>query len=145
MTASYFSFRVQKIVEYIKNVGFLLETDEVKDLGVQVVLREEYGICVPLTKEEASLLQQEMLALAEWNEIREAGLKLWEIHPIDSGVIHCRQTAHFGFQRVTSYPVHYSYPVDQNLLLIGCGEGKPLQGNKGFWHADLNIRVNWGD
>ena len=87
MTASYFSFRVQKIIEYIKNVGCLLETNEVKNLGVQVVLQEEYGICAPLTKEEASLLQQEMLTLAEWNKIREAGLKLWEIHTIDSGVM----------------------------------------------------------
>ena len=109
------SLKVHCLVEYMKSAGFWLETDEVRDMGPGPILEKLYGIEVIMTADESGLLQEEMLILAEANEIREAGRKMNEIMPEDKGDVFFRQGSKDPKERATCYTMPYSYPVDQNL------------------------------
>jgi len=51
MSPSTPSLRVHRIVEYIKEYGFWLETDEVEELGALAVLHKHFGIRMVLSQE----------------------------------------------------------------------------------------------
>lgn len=118
MSAPSPSLRVHRIVEYIKSVGFWMETDEVEWLGAQEILRVFYELELSLTPEEWDLLEAELLTLAEENEIREAERKRREREPEDSGVMLFRQAGSDETCALTSHALPYSYPVDENLRQI---------------------------
>ena len=117
MSPSIPSFRVHRIVEYIKAYGLWLETDEVEELGVLAVLHRHFGIRMVLSQEEQAMIMDELLKLAEQNEISEAMVKLNELNPEDRGTELVRQH-NLNQDSFTSYPVLYSYPVDENLRAV---------------------------
>ncbi|MFC1896511.1 hypothetical protein ACFL0Q_07635, partial [Thermodesulfobacteriota bacterium] len=47
-----FSYRVHKIVEYVKSSGFSFETDELLEMGLQGILRNHYNVFVEWTEDE---------------------------------------------------------------------------------------------
>ena len=131
MSPSIPSFRAHRIVEYIKEYGLWLETDEVEELGPLEVLYKHFGIRMVLSLEEQAMIMEELLQLAEQNEIREAMVKLYELKPEDRGTELVRQHNQ-NQDSFTSYPVQYSYPVDENLRAVNrpgssfsCAEKKP--------------------
>ena len=120
------STKVRQLVGYIESVGFHLETDELLDRGILDVLTKEYEINSPLTFEELKQIEDELLSMAKWNEIREARYQLWVAQPEDRGTMIFRQGSQGGMDNVSSYPMPYSYPVDENLLSIRRGR-KPWE------------------
>lgn len=112
------SLRVHRIVEYIKRVGFWLETDETMELGAKGILQEFYDLEPCLSQSEWDVLEAELLTLAEENEIREAQRKQREREPLDSGVMIFRQAGSDDSCAITSHALPYSYPVDENLRQI---------------------------
>jgi hypothetical protein len=109
------SFKIHCLAEYMKSRGFPLESDEVTELGPELVMAEYFDINVALSAEEADLLQKEMLELARQNEIMEAQQKMYELFPEDCGVVHFHQASHEPGERGTTYSLPFSYPVDPNL------------------------------
>lgn len=81
------SFKVHRIVEYLKSTGFDLETDEVREMELADIL-EGYDIFVSLPPEEQQLLRDELLMLAEKNEIREGLQKTRETMGVDWELMH---------------------------------------------------------
>ena len=106
------SFKVHYLVEHMKSRGFLLEADEVAELGPERVMAEHFDLEATLTPGEAEMLQAEMLKLARMNEMREAQQKMQELFPVDEGIMHFRQASQEHGQRSTTYSLPFSYPVD---------------------------------
>ena len=109
------SFRVHRIVEHIKQLGFDFETDELLEMGLQHILQSYYDLFTKLTEDEFLLLLDELYLLAEANEIREAQVKLKEILPEDRGTEIFRQRTDKRYEKATTYPLPYSYPVSEVL------------------------------
>lgn len=109
--------RVHLLVRCIKQKGFWLETQELEEMGVIKTVQELYGLEPCLSQEEWELLEAELLTLAECNEMREAQVKHRELEPEDSGVMLIHQVSE-GRDSVTSYPLPYSHPVDENLRQV---------------------------
>jgi len=114
------SFKVHRVVEYLKVVGFDFETDEVEDLGPQEILCAHYGLQLEFSGIEVAMLREEMLQLAEENELREALHQTHQLMPEDSGVELFRGRDKDGSVGA-SYTVPYSYPVDRRLREIWAG------------------------
>jgi len=112
------SLKLHRLVEYIKSAGFDLETDEVAEKGAAGVLSDHLGLGIRLTPDELALIEEELMGLAEANEIREAQVKRRELFPEDTGVMFVRQKSAGQNERATTYPVFFSYPVDENLKTI---------------------------
>ena len=121
MSSAPSSLRVHMIVEYLKSTGFHLETDEVHDAGVKEILEEQFDIHQKWSEMEIDLLTDELLHLAEQNEIREAQMKMAEVFPQDTGVMKFRQEAHNPGERATGYLIPFAYPADKNLRNLGPG------------------------
>ena len=111
------SFLVHVIVEHLKRSNFNLESDEVLEMGIYKILAG-YNIFLSLSKPEYYLLLNELLILAEKNEIAEAMVKRGEIMPEDSGVMHFRQEPTDPEESSTYYPLPFSYPVDRTMEQI---------------------------
>ncbi|MFC1489104.1 hypothetical protein ACFL6B_04570 [Thermodesulfobacteriota bacterium] len=116
--SNFSSYRVHRIVEYIKSMGFIFETDELLETGLKNILNDNYNIFQELTDDEFLFVMDELLPLAENNEIKEALVKLKEVLPEDTGDEILNQHLEKGYEKATSYLVHYSYPVDKNLREI---------------------------
>ncbi len=81
--------KVRKIVEYVKSCeDFYYDRDDLLEADIQDILAG-YGICTVLTPDEADLLLQELLELAEKFEIAEAAR--WASHHLI-----CGQDHHWG-------------------------------------------------
>ena len=131
MSAGQASLRVHRLVEYIKSVEFALETDEVAECGASGVLKNHFGIEIQLSPDELALLHEELMRLAELNEMREAQVKLQELFPEDSGVMLVRQNSKCGKERSTTYQLPFSYPVDENLRIVApSGASFPILAKK---------------
>ena len=117
------SYKVLRIFEFIKRAGFDYETDEIFEIGLQKILSSRYGIFVSLSDDEYIMLQDELMYLAEQNEIDEGQVKAKEIHPIESGKEFVRHNSKDVHEKVSVYPVFYSYPV--NVALKGIGPSFP--------------------
>lgn len=126
MRSTISSLRVHHIVEYIKLVGLPLETHEVEDLGAVAVLSECMGINMQLSPDEHTLLQEELIKLAEQNEICEAQAKLKELFPEDCGEMLVRQVSSDSAQSATTYSLPFAYPVDSNLRALRPGASFPF-------------------
>lgn len=112
------SLRVHRLVQHIKSQGFWLETDEVEELGPLGVLESCYDLRIAgLSQAELDLLREEMLSLAEENEIREGMVKYREVAPTVAGFEICHQVSRYpdGRAAVASYPVEFSYPIQPCL------------------------------
>ena len=118
MTAPFSSTLVHKLVVYIKSAGFDLETDELRQIGCNRLLREEYGILLEIPRRDIKLLEQELLVMAEANEVRESVIKTSETNPVDMGVMVFYTPHKQTLQQATQYPMIYSYPVDKNIAAI---------------------------
>ena len=119
------SFKIHCLVEYMKSRGFPLESDEVAELGPELVMAEYFDLEMALSPGEADLLQAEMMELARQTEMREAQRKVHELFPEDCGEVHFRQASHERGQRATTYSLPFSYPVDANLRGLGPGAFLP--------------------
>ncbi len=113
--SNFSSLKVHRIVEYIKSIGFVFETDELLTKGVQGILRDHYGVHTQLSEQEHLLLMDELYLLAQQSEMREAQVKAREVLPEDSGTVILRQPPEKGYEKATSYVVPYSYPVEGAL------------------------------
>ena len=130
MSLLHSSLKVHRLVNYLRSAGFWLETDEVEQMGPQAILKDVYGQEETLTVDEQKMLKQEMLKLAEENEIREARYKMREALPHDKGDMF--------FKSESTYKMPFEYPVDQNLKslslsVLSFAERKesPSRGNLG--------------
>ena len=112
------SFLVHSVVEYLKRSDFDLESDEVLDAGLMNILAG-FDIILELSRSEYYQILDELLVLAEQNEIKEALIKTNEIMPTDTGVIYFREHQDNYQEKATAYSVPYSYPVDKNLRDVG--------------------------
>ena len=112
------SFLVHLIVDYLKRSNFDLESDEVLEMGIKNILAN-YNIFLSLSESEYYLLLDELLVLAEQNEIKEAMVKAIETMPEDSGIVYFRQGSNDTEEATATYTLPYSYPVDKNLREIG--------------------------
>ena len=63
--------KLNKIVEYVKLVGFYHDTEDLEDRKIDEILAD-YGIYQWLSDEESSELYKWLYELAEQNEFREA-------------------------------------------------------------------------
>jgi len=119
MTTSILQFpsvRVHSIVEYIKSSNsFLCDAGELEERGVQDILQEDFDIYEALSIEELSTIEDEFLAMAIENEIREASYLFRRLHPDDEGadLLHSSPKNDFGSRSI--YIAEYCYPVDENL------------------------------
>ena len=115
------SQKVHHLVEHIRSRDFWLETAELLELGVMAVLEEVLGIEVVLTPRERSMVEEELMKLAEANEIREGQIKYRELFPADKGEEIFRshyKRANEHRDSTTSYVLPFSYPVDENLRQV---------------------------
>jgi len=115
MMPSSTSFIAHMTMEYIKSLGFWLETDEVEDMGAVAIVQDIYGLQPCLSRQEWAGLESELFALAEANEIREAEVKRREREIEERGTFFFRQASDGVEETMTVYPMEYSYPVDENL------------------------------
>lgn len=134
MTPSFPSCRVHKIVEYVKSVGFDLETDELEEQNLQELLQDGYDICTHLSDVEEQSLRRELHVLASINEMREAQVKARELFPEDQGIEFVRGLPQEELVSGDAWPVFYSYPVDEALKLV------PLRRPKS--ETNVNSRIN---
>ena len=109
---------VHMIVEFVKSRGFDFETDEVMDMDLGMMLSHEYSLRQPLSVDEYELLREELLILAEKNEIREAIRKTRELYPEDSGVMVVREPSRKPGESATAYTMPYFYPVEGALRYV---------------------------
>lgn len=100
MTPSISSYRVHMIVEYLKCTGFDYETHEILDTGIGDIL-QRYDLFVSLSLQEEELLQDELMLLAEQNEIRESLIKTREYLGLDWELMHITPTraSFYGYKR----------------------------------------------
>jgi len=110
------SLRVHNIVEYIKyNSEFLCDADELVERGIQEILQEDFDIYQTFKREELQELKDEFQAIALQNEIKEAKRLIDKIKPEDDGNDILQSNPDNIYGKRTTYPVYYSYPVDENL------------------------------
>jgi len=110
------SLRVHNIVEYIKYSGeFLCDADELVERGIQEILQEDFDIYETFKNEDLQELEDEFQAMALQNEIREAKRLIDKIKPEDDGNDLLQSNPDNIYGKRTTYPVYYSYPVDENL------------------------------
>ena len=110
------SLRVHNIVEYIKYSGeFLCDADELEERGIQEILQEDFDIYETFKNEDLQELKDEFQAIALQNEIREAKRLIDKIKPEDDGNDILQSNPDNIYGKRTTYPVYYSYPVDENL------------------------------
>ena len=110
------SLRVHNIVEYIKyNSEFLCDADELEERGIQEILQEDFDIYQTFKREELQELKDEFQAIALQNEIKEAKRLIDKIKPEDDGNDILQSNPDNIYGKRTTYPVYYSYPVDENL------------------------------
>ena len=110
------SLRVHNIVEYIKYNGeFLCDADELEERGIQEILQEDFDIYETFKNEDLQELKDEFQAIALQNEIREAKRLIDKIKPEDGGNDILQSNPDNIYGKRTTYPVYYSYPVDENL------------------------------
>jgi hypothetical protein len=110
------SLRVHNIVEYIKYSGdFLCDADELKERGIQEILQEDFDIYETFKNEDLQELEDELQAMALQNEIREAKRLIDKLKPEDDGNDLLQSNPDNIYGKRTTYPVYYSYPVDENL------------------------------
>jgi hypothetical protein len=110
------SLRVHNIVEYIKYSGdFLCDADELEERGIQEILQEDFDIYETFKNEDLQELEDELQAMALQNEIREAKRLIDKLKPEDDGNDLLQSNPDNIYGKRTTYPVYYSYPVDENL------------------------------
>ena len=61
------------LVQYLMSVDFYHDTFDLKEEGIEKILRQ-YGICDEFAEEELQELRKDLLELAEKNEFREAAM-----------------------------------------------------------------------
>ena len=110
------SLRVHNIVEYIKYSGdFLCDVDDLEERGIQEILQEDFDIYETFKNEDLQELKDEFQAIALQNEIKEAKRLIDKIKPEDDGNDILQSNPDNIYGKRTTYPVYYSYPVDENL------------------------------
>lgn len=118
MIHSFSSYKVHRIVEYIKSIGFDLDTDELEEQDLHELLQDGYGIYTQLSELEGVSLQRELQLLASLNEMREAQVKGRELFPEDTGTEYVRSPSREELDSGGAWPVFYHYPVDEALKLV---------------------------
>ena len=116
-TSDYFpSYRIHTIVEYIKCSGyFSCDVVELRERGIQNILREDFNIYQTFTAEELHQLVDELQFEALENEVREAKRIFNKTNPYDEGEDLVHSEPNDIYERRTTYKIYYSYPVDGNL------------------------------
>jgi hypothetical protein len=110
------SLRVHNIVEYIKYSGeFLCDVDDLEERGIQEILQEDFDIYETFKNEDLQELEDELQAMALQNELREAKRLIDKLKPEDDGNDLLQSNPDNIYGKRTTYPVYYSYPVDENL------------------------------